>query len=527
MADVYEIMMRIGVTESVTGVLANLGQLFGKLDAQLAGLGTKLGQFTRDLGAIGVGFTVMGGAGLAALDKLTEAGKQLTDQYTKMRAAGMDAVAMQNAMAAAKAAWVAIPGTDLAKNLELMIQLSGKMSADQARAILPTVLTAGRSLEQLGISGSTEAIARYAEALQRRGLSSNQQVEAIQKFVQAEQATRGGIPIDQLMRAFSTGGAAMMGVSERFATEVLPFATMRAAAGGGGSRMNIGMLLSGEWQKEIAELQKELRGGKHQTEFERLGVRPDLDALRDPDKFAQRLGEAMAKQGITDPARVEAEFTALFGSRIAGLMSDLFLNSDFYKAMQQRQAAAPGATTAGVAAVAAQSPEEIEKVLRATMQGVAETLGEAEAKIKADWEKTLLPWAESVRGWVASIEPEKLESIMRSVTAFFAVMAGAGLVALAVALAPLVGAGGLIALLVAGLAALAASDWGGIVTFFDNIEKAVQRFGVALRADIVARFNAFVGFLEAIPKALHDFFTQPHDLAVWFNQLATAVTTLA
>jgi hypothetical protein len=476
MSDVYEIMMRIGVTESITGVLANLGQIFNKLDAQLAAINTKLSQFGRDIGVIGLGFTTFGAAGLLALDKLTEAGKQLTDQYTKMRAAGMSAVEMQNAMTAAKAAWVAVPGSDLAKNLELMIQLSGKMSADQARAIMPTVVAAGRTLEQLGISGGTEAIARYAEALQRRGLSSNQQVEAIQKFIQAEQATRGGIPIDQLMRAFSTGGAAMMGVSERFATEVLPFATMRAAAGGGGSRMNIGMLLSGEWQKEIAELEKEMRGGKHLDEWQRLGVRPDLDALRDPDKFAERLGQAMAQKGISDPTRVMAEFTALFGSRIAGLMSDLFLNSDFYKRMQQAQVTAPGATAAGVAGIAAQSPEEIEKVFRTTIQGVAATLGEAEAQIKADWEKSLLPFAESVRGWMAGVDPEALKTVMQVVTAFFLGLTAMGLVALAAALAPFIGAGGLLAGLAIAIGALVAANWQGLIDWMGRVKDALAQF---------------------------------------------------
>jgi hypothetical protein len=482
-ADVYDIMMRIGVTDAATSVFRGLAEILGGIERQLANVSGAFQRVGADLGAIGLGLGAIGVSGLAGLNALTNAAAPLTEQFTRMRAAGMSAVEMMQAMKVAQEAWSRVPGSDLSQNLKAVIDLAGRMGGvANVAPVFSQLVAAGRTLEQLRAGGMGD-VTNLVQALGPRGLTApgaqDELMRYIQGMVRAVQASGGAVTAQQYMRTMRMGGAGAMGVSEDFFNNVLPFLMLNMPGGGGmgGAMANVGTILQQDWAKTVQAIQ----GGRGSKEWQALGIEPTQQMLANPQVLSQAIGEALARRGVTDRTAILAEFQALFGGRAGGAMAELFLNREQLEQFRGRAGRAPGATIAGVAGAAEQDPEQISQVLRTTIQGVVQTLGEAEAQIKADWEKSLLPWAQSVREWVVGMDPEKLKMVMQVITALAAGLAVLGATALVAGVAMMVGPTGLLVALAAALTALAAVDFGGIVSKLDEFEGRLQGWGQRFR----------------------------------------------
>lgn len=515
MTDVY----KIGVSLAMT---SNGAQVLGALSKHLLGIHTQTNQLTGGFNrlklAIGGALAIAGGVALIGAFKkpLEEAAKYQT-QLARFKQFGMaDGI---NAAADKYARATRVMGSSATDMMRYMVEAqgvfreSGALTEQQAllgsriaAPILAKINFANSSLsdeDRERYSKQDLMMLRFIEA--RGGANDPATFSRIADWgFKLIQSSGGNINWDQLRGLVKTAGAAGFNLSESAISKLEPVITdMGGGTVGSGMRVAFSRLLGiqrglpkqaiqeylslGLWDPSKVELSS---GGGVQRFLGKPG-----DVLKDREKFAtdpvgfyiENFLPAISKKygqqilGDTVSAKVQraAEITNVFGPGSAG---NVFSQIDKLMPAILRSVAAQNKAL-GIDASdknAAQTLRGKEIILQKNWQTLMLQLGDHVLPLAIKGLTFLNRAIEKLSNW-AALHPGQMDFFVKTVLVVGAALTGLGIVAVGAAAVLAIGAGGPLAIIIAGIAALAGAvgvlalaNWGGATKAVESHRNAQE-----------------------------------------------------
>ena len=345
MIDIFKIGVSIGMTNNVSSVLKIIQRdLFG-LNKQVDLTTGKFNMMkAAAIGAMGV---VGGGAALAAMGKLVQAGADVVHQQQLMRAAGMSHLDVANATARAWQTTSRVMGSNITENLKSIRELRTVFgSTSEANKYMPQIMKAEVALESiLGHHAAGQAF-DFAKAGEIKGVSMV--APLFFKYLDAEfkamNAFGAKVTASDFLSAFKFGRSATQGWDMNFVSTILPTLIQEMKGGGGfsGATGPGNALMSA-----YAAIVGGQMSNKAAIEFLRLGlVNPNAvihtttghvkgilpGGVRGANLFQanpyewvqQYLMPELRAKGITTPAAIREEVAHLFVNRTSQQIIGMF-----------------------------------------------------------------------------------------------------------------------------------------------------------------------------------------------------------
>ena len=491
--DVYKIAVSIALANGMSPVLAIISR-------DLLGVHAKVGQIEKDMRrwalAAGGAAGVIGGAALiGGLAKLAEHGAEVNHQLELMKLQGMDVADVHLGMAAAMETSGKVLTSVYAENLAHVRELRYAFGDTPDAVKYLTEVTKANAVLNAVKGGGSDQVWELVKSLEQKGLTAkpDEFMSYVGQMTKAVVASGGRVTPAQFFSAFKYGRTAVLGWDETFITQYLP--RLIQSMSGGGSFGNVGT--SGPGNALMSAFAKVVQGQMPKNaalQFARMGLASGVQHIRgssqtivgrikgadlfqaNPYAWVQQvLMPALAQHGITEQNRIIEEISRMFPVRTASsIITEMGLQGQF--------------------ALGAKSP--FEKDARLQREAFDERMSYDEL-IKNDWQTMMAAfhaqWQNlqqvvgqpltapggQLIGVLAEItslmnamatwgggHPEAMKAVIDVVIALGASLFVAGLVALGAAIAPLLGVGGILVALAAGLSALAALNWGSIEKLF-------------------------------------------------------------
>jgi len=242
-------------------------------------------------------------------------------------------------------------------------------------------------------------------------------------------------------------------------------------------RQFLGGKMTGDTAEQLVKLGMIDPGGFHKDHGKVIidsgAMKGQQELLSDPLKFTELFLEQAKKNGITDGLKLrELIFKAIGTGPAQRALAEMIANVGQMKAERGRMEGVMSLDQA-MDSLNKNSPEQSMKSFNAAWDNLLGALG---TPLVAPAVRAMNTIAESIRSFTSYIHesPAGLKIALEAVGALFAGLAVVALAALAAALAPLVGAGGLIAGAIATLGVLAAFDWHGLQNTLSKVKEVLE-----------------------------------------------------
>jgi hypothetical protein len=324
----------------------------------------------------------------------------------------------------------------------------------------------------------------------------------------AEASSHGQVNAQTLMQLGQQGGGiALRGLSKEGYEHMMIMSQMMGGARAGTSLLSLRQQMTGTMFKRNAEALQQyglLHPDEWTSDHGRV-IMTDAGAKRmtalvkdDPIKFADTVMKALEAKGINDK---DGQMIAL--SRILGRQTTQRFVSDMMLARQQidrdTKGLEQGATVDQGLKGFSQNVNANLTAMHSAWHNLMVAIGGANGE---NFVKILqgITSALNTATSFANAHPQAVSEVMKSIAALAVGLTALGAAAIVVGLAPLVGAGGLIAGVVAALGALIALNWHSIVSMFDGIKNAIAAFV----GEIASLYDKVKGIFGNIGKAFKD-----------------------
>jgi len=505
--NVYDLMMRLTVSDEASRVLVEIGKKVAELGEHAARTAEELEkvgragaanlQWMRSILLLGGGgLLALGGGALGAIAGAAKIYEPIEDQMAKLREMGLGAAEAQQAYNAALAqtgehpAW----GT-MAQNLEIFSRLQA-LTHDTAESLrlMPTI---ARYASLMGGSKAAEAM---ITAGQLRGMGTPEEEARLEKmfdtwFRQYEASGRVVTPEMQLRLLQRSKGARTQFSDEFIAT----MGALAATTAGAGGRQNVGASAEALVNR-MDELEPMYRQWLTRTQrFRGRGLPPPMPErlleIQDvfgtlPEGMLRRVGEdpakwienelmpALIKKFGTDKERISAAITRIVGPQGADIATRLAFDSPAWRAamglqgpsqleLQRRQERLALTPEQAEAERLAKSAKDLRQAIYNEFTAIDAKIGESATKFEVEMESKVLKSMQSVFGWLQGQKQEDIDRWVANLGTAGIGMAAGGAAALALA-AAMTGTGGLVLALGAVGAAAALA-----VPYFDQLEQKI------------------------------------------------------
>lgn len=516
--DVYKIAVRIALTNDMSPVLAIISRDLLGVNAKVRDIEKGFGRWAQVAGGAAA---VLGGVAIiSGMAKLAERGSEVNHQLELMKLQGMQVAEIHASAARAMQVSGAVLTSTYSENLRHVRELRYAFGdTPDALKYLEAVTKANAALNAMK-GGGTDQVWELVKSLEEKGLTAKPAdfMSYIDQMTKAVVASGGKVTPAQFFSAFKFGRTAMLGWDENFITQYLP-RLIQSWSGGGGlgssGQMGPGNALMSAFSTVV---------GGHMTKaaallWEKLGlatvekiagsstylthVRKDLLSadITNPYKFAQLLAPTIMKATGGDEQKMIALLGKLFQNRTAGsIMTQMILQgaamlgdkSPFEKdARLQRQAFDQRMS---YDELIKNDYDTMMKAFHSQWQSFAEAVSQP---LTAPGGPVVAALA-SITSWlhaaaaVAQAHPEAIEIVAKALAGLATALIVGGIVALGTALLGLVGAGGIIVAIAAGLAALAALNWGSIETAAKAIGNAAKSFDATVQEWLKNHLGSFM-----------------------------------
>ena len=496
--DIYKIGVRIALANGMSPVLAIIAK-------DLLGIHTKVSDIEKGFGrwglAVGGVAGIMGGAAiLGGLAAIAKGGEDVNHQLELMKLQGMQFSEIQQAASRAMQVSGSVLTSTYADNLAHIRELRYAFGDSQdAMKYLESVTKANATLNAM-TGGGTDQVWEMVKALEQKGLTADpdQFMSYVDQMTKAVVATGGKVTPQQFMSTFKYGRTAMLGWDEAFTTQYLPRLIQSLSGGGGGAGASgsAGTSLMSAFSKIVqGQMSK-----KAADEFGRMGLAPggvqpipgSSESVlgggvagrtlfqSDPYAWVQKvLMPALAKHNITSQDEIIAEISQLFPVRTASsIVAEMALQGAY--ALGDKSPFEKDAKLQREAFDQRMSYDELIKndyaTIMTAMQAQWETTRQAIGQplsapggplvtALADLTMLLNKVAE-----VAQAHPQAVVIVADALAGLATAMIIGGFIALAAAIGGLIGVGGILVALAAGIAAFAALNWPLIKNVADGLE---------------------------------------------------------
>lgn len=512
MTDVYKIGVSIALANGVSSVLAIIGRDLLGLDTSIAKVEKSFGRWGLAIG--GVAAILGGSAMVKGLASLAKHGGEVNHQLELMKIAGMQNSEIQASLAQAMKTTGSVMTTTLSENLahirelryafgDTSVAISHMDEISKSNAVLNAIKGGGKdqvwdlvkSLEQKGLTFDPKQFSSY--------------VDTMTKVVEA---SGGKVTPQMFMSTFKYGRTAMLGWDEAFVGGALPRLIQSMASSGGGGGGGSG----GPGNALMSAFAKVVQGQMPKTaaeEFDRMGlaiggaahIKGSADSqipggiagrdqfMANPYEWVQKtLMPALAKHGITSQNDIIAQISKMFPVRTASqVITEMALqgrfheseNSQFEKDSHQQHGAM------GVAGYDELIKNDYPTVLKAFNEQWTSLLQTIGSPLMQPGGRVLRAMSAMTgimnsMAQFAGAHPEGMKIALEAIAGVTTSLFVAGLIALGAVIAPLLGLGGILVSLAAGLTALAAMNWDHITSGFNQIKDAI---------------SSFIGWLSGIP----------------------------
>ena len=293
-SEVYEILMKIGITGEVLTSLKNISGGMTDIHEKVGATSrdfTNLGLVMASAGRLGMAAFELGGAIFWGLDAISKKGDEVFHTFNKIKAVYPD-ITTEAMTAAAVQTTKDVPGSLITKNAELLAELTMIMGNERVAARMLTPMT--QAMEVLQQYGGGE-IAPMLRLFSREGITPDVMMQRIGTAVNVVRETGGAVTMQDWTSMYRAAGEAGIAWSANFRENVLP--TLMTEWGKGGGRMNLGMQFLQEFGKELVD-----KKDKISSLFGR-GI--NIGAIEnDPYQISQALARGLRERGL-DPTKRE------------------------------------------------------------------------------------------------------------------------------------------------------------------------------------------------------------------------------
>lgn len=524
--DVYKIAVSIGLANKVSPVLAIISR-------DLLGVKTKVADIEQQFGrwklAVGGVAAAMGAAGLLDITaKLVKAGEEVVNQQNQLVRLGL--THQETAQITAKY-WQdvakAVPTASLSDYLHTVKELRAVVgSTGEAEAFAPAALKMDALLSNISGTHVEGSLYRLLRAGELKGIATDpaKLQELINQSYNYIAAFGGKLTPAMIQNLAVRGGTAWMNANLKEAFG--PMAILAAEMGGGGGSSSspgvvlyqLQQLMTGAhtlskqqaaalYQMGLLDLHKVQKtgfGGGH------LQLAPG--AIKGSLQYAGNV-PGWAKD-VVWPALVAASHgnDAILQNLLAKIAPttnmakaiELFGNPEFLKQQAKDLGLAAQVAPLGPAyeSYVAQNPYGAIGAFTKQWTALTQAMGSPLVQPAMAAMSQLTGLFTSL-GKIVGAHPELVRILGEGMVALAAGLAALATVALGTLLAPLIGAGGLIAALGVALAALAALNWKSLSGGFSLLNKGIDDLASGLNAAINAVIG-FVGKLGSLPGALEN-----------------------
>lgn len=490
--DVYKIAVKIALTNGMSPILAIISR-------DLLGVHSKVKDIEKNFGgwakAIGGTAAIMGGVAIiGGLVKIAKHGADVNHQLNLMKIQGMQVGEIQLASAKAMEVSGKVLTSTYSENLAHLRELRYAFGdTPDAMKYLETVTKANAVLNSVK-GGGKDQVWELVKSLEQKGLTANpQEFESyVGQMTKAIVASGGKVTPAQFFSAFKYGRTSMLGWDETFVTQYLPrlIQSMSSGGGGGGS--------GGPGNALMSAFAKVVQGQMPKTaaeEFKRMGLTPggvqhikgssesqvgggilgkDLFQSSPYEWVQTVLMPKLAEHGITSQNQIIEQISKMFPVRTASqVISEMGLQGRFHEGDQspfekdaklQREAFDQRMS---YDTLIKNDYDTMMKAFHAQWKTLNEVVGAPLLEPGGPVVQALagITSLMSSISQAAQTHPEGLKIVFEALAALAVSLVVAGLIALGAAIAPLLGAGGILVALAAGLAALGALNW-------DTLKKA-------------------------------------------------------
>lgn len=513
-------MLNNGVSSGLSQIIRQLGTA----NAAATTLNSNLGRLK--LAAAGA-VAILGGEAIwGGFKKLVEHGKEVNNQLERMKQAGMSYQEIQQAIVQAQKTSSEVMTTTYSENLKHMLELRYAFGENEAAMHHMGEISKANSILNAMRGGGKDQVWEFVKSLEGKGLTFDPAAFSsyLNTMTQVVQATGGRVTPEQFYNTFKYGRTATQLWDQNFIGGALPRLIQEMSSGGGGGAGGPGnalmtgfaKMVQGQMSKASAEELKFLGLGsatKIKGSGSMLTKIPSADQFaKNPYEWTQNvLGPAMAKAGIDmkNDVAVAQHIQKLFGVRtIADAITKMMFqgrfmhgeNAPFEKDIRlQKQGLG---LDEGFKALEKGHYETVLKEFNAQWTRLLETLGGPTMLVAIPVMRAMADAMEAV-GRFAANHPEGIKIALEALAALGAGLFVAGLVALGAAIAGLIGVGGILVAVAAGLAALAALNWDSIKSTFVQIGPSIlEALKTAASIVIGGVPGIFAGIGAAILSAL-------------------------
>jgi hypothetical protein len=527
MAEVYEMLMRMGVKNEVSSALLAISQQMVGIHNLVGTISSGFGGWKLAIGAVGT--VLVGGTIIKSLEEIAKHGALVNHEFNLMKVAGMTASEMQEASIAASKTSGAVLTTTYAENLKHVNELRAAFGeTSDAIKHLDEISKANAILGSLK-GGGTDQVWELVKALEGKGLTYdekefNSYVNTMMKVVEA---TGGRVTPSAFQSAFKYGRTATLGWDEQFVGGALGRLIQEMTSGGGGGggtggpgnalMSAYGAVVSGKMGKTAAKEFESVGLGKSKhlegDEAEVIGDRGQSIMQKNPYEWVQKvLMPALTAHGFTTQEQIQEQVGKMFENRTAGhIMTMMALQgranqgerSPFEKDIKVFGTAMG---TSGYDELIKNDYPTIMRAFHQQWKNLLETIGGplmAPGGPVINALSGLVTVMGSMSQWAAA-NPESMKLIlaaMGSLAAAFILMTGSAVMAGAIALAP----GGVVAAALIAVVGFLASIGtfkkvndaiDGIITGFNRLVDGIINFGIKFGEAIGSVFSSIGRFFD-------------------------------
>lgn len=521
MSDVFDILMRIGVSDEITHALSKIGSTFDELHNKTMDLTDGFHELSKSALGIGTALTAFAAAGGLAFDKLAKSGDALASALSRLDMSGFSEEQVDKIHELARATAVAVPGTLITENIKLISQLqelTKKENIDDLRQMTIQYAELQRLAKEAGGAGGPGAIMNLARAMTGLGVPEEQIAGRLANMTRMW--ARGVITPEQTVQDYRKMADLGAVLKPEFRDVVLPWLEATAMPGRGGPAIGI---------EKIYEALNAPNPKTGQLKWFERGVLGEGVPIRqygnDPYEFFQEAAKLLQRRGVNLEAARRG--TGPDREQVERYIRDVLELKD-----KESRNVASKLILEGAAAMGAESPIEKARRLppadqRAMFEALSKTPGEVRegmfaaitnffqevGKALGYWEiPTMRAVTDMFNNWTKSFlemakhDPQKLDHIITRVVELLAVLGGMGAALVGLRVAAVAFSPGGAAIIGLGLLAAAITDianhWDKNKGALANLKDVNERWGKEAEDSKAQAYALGKGAVEAFINAI-------------------------
>jgi hypothetical protein len=480
MANVYQIGIQIALAGSYAHQLQLLAQQFGLLHTQVGQIQQGIGRWGAAI--IGVGGVLAGSELLKGVTHLMKAGEEILNQQAKAKIIGLSQIQIQEEYAKSVEIGERVRGSLIHENIALINEMYSIAGFEEAMALAPQMAQISQILQRFGApAGGAYELIKALDLMGRisdpetKKFDSKRASEAMDLFAQMTEATSGKVTVAQFLAFAKQGGPLMGSMSDEGVRAMGSFIQDVGGYRAGTALQALGRQFVGGimTQSKAMELHKlgllgDYEVGKGGHIIIGPGQMPIGDEiLKDPLKMAHMFSEAFKKSGITTPEDVQKETYKIFSTGPAQRIMYEMIRNEMQKRGEIERMGGAATTEAATRILGEESPAQVMANYANAWKNLTEVVGMPLMKAAIPIINEVAAALERM-ATVAAGHPEAMKLALEIVGGLAIGSLVLGLGAIATAIAPLIGAAGLLTALAAALAALAAFNWDWLKGLFSH-----------------------------------------------------------